>query len=155
MSEQPARGYLVDLISAILQQTGMARFVVDAGGDLRHRGEHGIRVGLEHPLDPQLVIGAANLQNRALCASAVNRRAWGNGLHHVLDARTGAPATKVVATWVVAGDAALADGLATALFFTGAHRLAETHRFAYARMLADGRAERSPDFDGELFKGRT
>jgi hypothetical protein len=30
-------------------------------------------------------------------------------------------------------------------------RLAETHRFAYVRMLADGRAERSPDFDGELF----
>jgi thiamine biosynthesis lipoprotein ApbE len=111
----------------------------------------GIQVGLEHPLDPRLVIGVANLQNRALCASAVNRRAWGDGLHHVLDARTGAPATEVVATWVVADDAALADGLATALFFTGVHRLAEIHRFAYVRMLADGRAERSPDFDGELF----
>ena len=145
------KGYLVDIISAIVQHAGVARFVVDAGGDLRHGGEHGIRVGLEHPLDPRLVIGVANLQSQALCASAVNRRAWGYGLHHVLDARTGAPATEVVATWVVAGDAALADGLATALFFTGAHRLAETHRFAYARMLADGRAERSPDFDGELF----
>jgi thiamine biosynthesis lipoprotein len=122
------KGYLVDLISTILQQAGVAEFVVDAGGDLRHRGEHGIRVGLEHPLDPRLVLGVANLQNRALCASAVNRRAW-----------------------VVAGDAALADGLATALFFTGGHRLAETFRFAYVRMLADGRAERSPDFDGELF----
>jgi FAD:protein FMN transferase len=145
------KGYLVDIVSLILQQAGVAEFVVDAGGDLRHRGEHGIRVGLEHPLDPRLVIGVANLQHRALCASAVNRRAWGNGLHHVLDARTGAPATEVVATWVVAGDAAFADGLATALFFTGAHRLAETFRFAYVRMLADGRAERSPDFDGELF----
>lgn len=69
--------------------------------------------------------------------SAVNRRAWGNGLRHVLDARTGAPATDVVATGVVAGDAALADGLATALFFTGAHQLAEIFRFAYVRMLAD------------------
>jgi thiamine biosynthesis lipoprotein len=145
------KGYLVDIISTILQQTGVAEFVVDAGGDLRHCGENGIRVGLEHPLDPRLVIGVANLQNRALCASAVNRRAWGNGLHHVLDARTGAPATEVVATWVVAGNAALADGLATALFFTGAQRLAETFRFAYVRMLADGRAELSPDFDGELF----
>jgi FAD:protein FMN transferase len=145
------KGYLVDIVSAIIKRAGLARFVVDAGGDLRHCGEHGIRVGLEHPLDPRLVIGVANLQNRALCASAVNRRAWGDGLHHVLDARSGAPATEVVATWVVAGDAALADGLATALFFTGAHRLAETHRFAYVRMLADGRAERSPNFDGELF----
>jgi thiamine biosynthesis lipoprotein len=145
------KGYLVDIISAMLQEAGVGRFAVDAGGDLRHCGEHGIRVGLEHPLDPRLVIGVANLQNRALCASAINRRAWGNGLHHVLDARTGAPATEVVATWVVAGDAALADGLATALFFTGAHQLAETFRFAYVRMLADGRAERSADFDGELF----
>jgi thiamine biosynthesis lipoprotein len=145
------KGYLVDIISAILQQTGVAGFVVDAGGDLRHRGEHSIRIGLEHPLDPRLVIGVANLQNRALCASAVNRRAWGDGLHHVLDARTGAPATEVVATWVIAGNAALADGLATALFFTGARRLAGTFRFAYVRVLADGRAERSPNFDGELF----
>ena len=64
----------------------------------------------------------------------------------------------MVATWVVAGDAALADGLATALFFTGGRQLAGTHRFAYVRMLADGRAERSPDFDGELLtqrQGRT
>ena len=28
---------------------------------------------------------------RALCASATNRRAWGDGLHHVLDGRTGRP----------------------------------------------------------------
>jgi FAD:protein FMN transferase len=145
------KGYLVDIISTILQHAGVARFVIDAGGDLRHCGEHGIRVGLEHPLDPRLVIGVANLQNRALCASAVNRRAWGDGLHHVLDARTGAPATEAVATWVVAGDTALADGLATALFLTGAHQLAEIFRFTYVRVLADGRAERSPDFDGELF----
>jgi FAD:protein FMN transferase len=145
------KGYLVDIVSLILQQAGVAGFVVDAGGDLRHRGEHGIRVGLEHPIDPRLVIGVANLQNRALCASAVNRRAWGDGLHHVLDARTGAPVTEVVATWVVAGNAALADGLAMALFFTGGRRLAGAFRFAYVRMLADGRAERSLNFDGELF----
>src|SRR4029450_3058415 len=135
--------YLVDLISTILQQAGVAEFVVDAGGDLRHRGEHGIRGGLEHPLDPRLVIRVANLQNRALCASAVNRRAWGSGLHHVLDARTDAPATEVMATWVVAGDAALADGLATALFFTGAHQLAHTFRVAYARITRAGRREHS------------
>jgi hypothetical protein len=48
------KGCLVDIISAILQQAGVAEFVVDAGGDLRHCGEHGIRVGLEHPRDPLL-----------------------------------------------------------------------------------------------------
>ena len=47
--------------------------------------------------------------------------------------------------------AALADGLATALFFTEAHRLAQTFEFAYVRMYASGHAEISRNFDGELF----
>jgi thiamine biosynthesis lipoprotein len=97
------------------------------------------------------VIGVAHLQGQALCASGVTRRVWGDGLHHVLDARTGVPVGGVVATWVTAEETALADGLATALFFTEAHRLAERFRFAYVRMHADGRAEYSPNFAGELF----
>jgi thiamine biosynthesis lipoprotein len=145
------KGYLVDLVSGILGEAGFDPFVVDGGGDLRHRGASGIRVGLEHPFEPGLVIGVGNLHDRALCASAVNRRAWGDGLHHVLDARTGVPVRDVAATWVVADDAATADGLATALFFTKGDRLAEAFRFSFVRMFADGRAEISRDFDGELF----
>jgi FAD:protein FMN transferase len=145
------KGYLVDIVSGILREAGFARLVVDGSGDIRHAGEGSVRVGLEHPFDPRLVIGVADLRDLALCASAVTKRAWGEGLHHELDARTGAPARDVVATWVVADEAATADGLATALFFTGAKDLARTFRFSYVRMFADGRAEISPNFDGELF----
>lgn len=145
------KGYLVDIVSEILCESGFTQFIVDASGDLRHSGRSSIRVGLEHPFDPRLVIGVTNLQDRALCASAVTRRAWGDGLHHVLDARTGVPVRDVVATWVVADDAATADGLATALFFTTADYPAEDFRFSYVRMFADGRAEMSQSFDGELF----
>jgi thiamine biosynthesis lipoprotein len=145
------KGYLVDIISAMLREAGCTRFVVDGSGDLLHAGEPGIKVGLKHPFEPQMVIGVANLQNRALCASSVSGRAWGNGLHHVLDPRTGVPIRDVVATWVVADDAATADGLATALFFTGADHLARFFQFSYVRMFANGRAEISPNFNGELF----
>ncbi|MCX5356273.1 FAD:protein FMN transferase [Streptomyces mirabilis] len=145
------KGYLVDIVAAILREAGIVRFVIDASGDLRHAGARAIQVGLEHPFDPQLVIGVATLRGRALCASGVGARAWGDGLHHLLDARTGRPARKVVATWAVADDAALADGLATALFFTEARRLAQTFDFAYVRMYASGHAEISRNFDGELF----
>ncbi|MGH2449824.1 MAG: FAD:protein FMN transferase [Candidatus Limnocylindria bacterium] len=86
-----------------------------------------------------------------MCESAVTRRAWGDGLHHLLDVRTGLPVQDVVAAWVVADEAATADGLATALFFTEADQLAKVFPFAYVRMLADGRAETSHNFDGELF----
>jgi ApbE family len=97
------------------------------------------------------VIGVSHRQNRALCASAVTRRAWGAGLHHVLDARTGVSVRDVVATWVVADEAVTADGLATALFFTSADHLAKAFRFSYVRMFADRRVEISEDFDVALF----
>jgi thiamine biosynthesis lipoprotein len=144
------KGYLVDIVADILRDEGFTSFLIDGSGDLLHSGASPLRIGLEHPFDAGLAIGVAHLKDRALCASAVNRRAWGDGLHHVIDGRTGAPTRDVVATWVVADDAATTDGLATALFFVPADRLAHAFRFSWARMFADGRAEISADFDGEL-----
>ncbi|MGZ3089125.1 FAD:protein FMN transferase, partial [Pseudomonas aeruginosa] len=57
--------------------------VVDGSGDLAVRGTP-VRVGLEHPYDPARAIGVVEVRGAALCASAVTRRAWGDGLHHVL-----------------------------------------------------------------------
>jgi hypothetical protein len=57
------KGLLVDLIAVLLEATGAAEFVIDASGDLRHRGASAVRVGLEHPLDPRSVIGVVELQN--------------------------------------------------------------------------------------------
>lgn len=145
------KGYLVDLIAGMLREEGHTSFVVDGSGDVLHSGGSALRTGLEHPFDTRLAIGVAHLKDRSLCASAVNRRAWGDGLHHVIDGCTGTPVRDVVATWVVADDAASADGLATALFFVPAERLAHAFRFSWVRMFVDGRAEASADFDGELF----
>lgn len=144
------KGHLVDLIAATLREHGIDRYVVDGSGDLHHAGPEPIVVGLEHPTRPDRVIGTAPLANAALCASAITRRAWGRGLHHVLDGRTGRPVSDVVATWVMAADAATADGLATALFVAEPERL-EMFEFSWVRMLADGRVQWSNDFPGELF----
>ena len=86
-----------------------------------------------------------------MCASAGNRRTWGDGLHHILDASTGRPVERVAATWVLAADAMTADGLATALFFTDPARLAEEFAFDYVRMFSDGRATFSDAMAGVLF----
>lgn len=145
------KGYCVDIVSKVLLEGGIGDFVVDGSGDLSHLGESTIQVGLEHPLDPGMVIGVVELRNCSLCASAINRRAWGENLHHVLDARTGAPVQDVIATWVIANDTVTADGLATALFFTPGKDLEKLFCFSYVRMFADGRAEMSRNFGGELF----
>jgi FAD:protein FMN transferase len=146
------KGYLVDIVSAILHDAGIGGFVVDASGDLRHQGDRATRVGLAHPHDPQLVIGVASLRDQALCSSGSTRRAWGDGLHHLLDARTGRPVHDVLATWVVADTAAAADGLATALFVAAPHQLASSFPFSYVRLRTDGRAEISRNFPGEIFQ---
>ncbi|MBD9651455.1 FAD:protein FMN transferase [Ensifer sp. ENS09] len=145
------KGYLVDLVADVLEKAGFRDFIVDGSGDMRHAGGTALEVGLEHPLDPTMVIGVASLLNRSLCASAANRRRWGDNLHHVLDGRTGGPTMDVIATWAIAADTATADGLATALFFGSASRLKTTFDFSYVRMFADGRVEVSEDFEGELF----
>ncbi|WOS64402.1 FAD:protein FMN transferase [Sinorhizobium fredii] len=142
------KGCLVDLTARLLEIDGVEDFVVDGSGDMLHRGDKVLDVGLEHPLDPTMVVGVARLRNASLCASAINRRRWGDGLHHVLDARSGAPVNDVLATWVVSADTATADALATALFFGPASRLTASFDFTFVRMFADGRVEVSGNFDG-------
>lgn len=144
------KGFLVDLIVGVLTRAGIRDFLVDGSGDLRHRGPEPAIVGLEHPTRAGRVIGTAPLKDAALCASAISRRAWGEGLHHVLDGRTGLPVSDVVATWTIASDAATADGLATALFVVEPAALSG-FEFSWARMLADGRVQWSDDFPGDLF----
>ena len=110
-------------------------------------------MALEHPRDPTKAIGVVELApGRALCASAVNRRTWGDRLHHVVDGRTGRPTADVVATWVLADRSCMrADGLATAHFFADPEVLLDLHPHHFVRVHADGRVLRSPDLPGELF----
>lgn len=168
------KGHLVDLVGGLLTSFGVASWVVDGSGDLRHRppADHPgdtLRVGLEHPFVPGQVIGVTPLSDDALAASAGNRRTWtvapdrskdpADGaprrLHHIIDPRTGRPTGDVLATWVIAENALVADGLATALFFTDpprTHDLAAALGADWVRVAADGSATWSPTFEGELFR---
>jgi len=147
------KGLAVDLVVDALDQAGVQEVMVDAGGDLRHQGPASVKVALEHPGDTTRAIGVVELRvDDALCGSAINRRAWGDGLHHVIDARTGRPTEDVVAVWVLAeGSCMHADGLATAHFFADPEALAEVYPHRFVRVQADGRVLASPDLPGELF----
>lgn len=145
------KGYLVDLLGILLETAGVHEYLINGGGDLLHAGPSPCRVGLEDPVDDRRVVGVATLDNAALCGSAVNRRRWGQDLHHILDTSTGEPTTDITATWVAAGRAMIADGLSTALFFTDPAVLAREFTFSYVLMPATGGIQSSTDFDGELF----
>jgi len=145
------KGYMVDIIAAILDEHSVRDYVIDASGDLRHKGTSENMVGLEHPLEPGKVIGAVEVMNRSLCASASNRRVWGEGMHHIFNPHEMAPTKNIIATWVIADKAMKADGLATALFFVDAKILNDDYDFEYVRMFANGSVQYSPYFEGKLF----
>lgn len=147
------KGYLVDLVCELLVAAGHLDVVVDAGGDLRRVGDQ-IEVALENPFDPTQAIGIVQVADpaAAICGSAVNRRRWAGGLHHVLDGRTGIPASRVVATWAVAPTALIADGIATALFFTEPVLLEALADISWIRVFADGTLTYSDTLPGEIFE---
>lgn len=147
------KGYLVDRIAEYLRAQGHT-YVVDGGGDMNVKSDTTEIIGLEHPLDPLQVIGTVKLQKGCLCGSAINRRAWGEGLHHIIDATTGKPYSgDIVATWAIADSAAVADGLTTGLFFAEPSDLTKQFgRFTYVIMKKDGTVQHNltPKV-GELF----
>jgi thiamine biosynthesis lipoprotein len=154
------KGYLVDIVSRIIETYGIKNFCVDASGDMAYRSsksnakgltEQSIKVGLEHPDDPNLVIGWADLSgNTSLCASAINRRAWA-GFNHIIDPASRKSIQNVKATWVITNTTMLADGLATALFFVDIAHLRQYFDFQCVVVYSDNSAEVSPDFNGGLY----
>ncbi len=146
------KGYLVDLVAEVIERAGVDSYMIDAGGDMLHRSAAGqwLVVGLEQPNDTSQVIGTIGLGNASLCGSAVNRRRW-RGWHHIVDPNRGRPVEGVQATWVMAEQALVADGLSTALFFVPPERLLERFDFDYLVMADDGSVRFSPAFGKGLF----
>ena len=145
------KGYLVDIICQLLDEAGFDEYVVDASGDIRHKGVFENKVGLEHPFEAGKVVGVIDIQNKSLCASAVNRRTWGDGQHHIFDPDLMTPTDEIIATWVVADSTMLADGIATALFFTEPAKLRKEFAYEFLRIHKDGAIDYSPAFEGKLF----
>lgn len=113
------KGWLIDEYAKILRKHGVKEFIVNGGGDLYVEASEPIVFALEHPYDPSLKIGEIKIQKGALAASSTVKRAWKRGgetYHHIIDPATGKPAeSNVVATFVCAHTALVADSLATVL----------------------------------------
>ena len=100
--------------------------LVNLGGDLRALGAapepHGWVVAVDDPLDTGAT-GTLSLTEGAIATSTRLRRAWqrdGSALHHLIDPRTGRPATSgLVSVTVVTGEAWRAEVLAKAAFIAG------------------------------------
>jgi thiamine biosynthesis lipoprotein len=143
------KGYLVDIVAEILTRHKVISYCIDASGDILVKSDVPLRVGLENPNDPQQIIGVVDLANKSICASSGSRRKW-HGLHHIVDPFTKTSPTNVIATWVIAETAIVADALATCLFLVEPQQLA-TFSFEYLLLRPDFTIVRSANFPAELY----
>lgn len=120
-----AKGYAVDLAITALRQMGVEHAIVNAGGDLRAIGnKNGIpwHVGIRNPRGTG-VIAALDIEgDESVFTSGDYERYFdyeGQRYHHILDPRSGYPATGASSVTVVHRDATVADAAATALLIAG------------------------------------
>jgi FAD:protein FMN transferase len=116
-----AKGYIADEALALLKARGIARALVDAGGDVvvsdPPPGKAGWRVAIQ---EPDAEPGAPRIVTLRNCAVATSGDSYqhveigGKRYSHVLDPRTGLGANDAASATVIAPTGLLADGLATA-----------------------------------------
>jgi thiamine biosynthesis lipoprotein len=149
------KGYFVDRLFDFLEGEGIRRFLVNGSGDIRYSStgspQVSIRAGLEDPADTSKAIGVLEMNGGALCASAGNRRRWGENQTHIINPETLESPHEILAVWVYADFAVLADALATCLFFIEPEVFLGELNFEYLIMDSGRRVKRSAGFNAELF----
>jgi FAD:protein FMN transferase len=116
------KSWAIDRAASILQQRGAESFFVDAGGDVFARGGNGSgqpwRVGIRHPIERNQFAEVVTGVDLAVATSGTYEKGA-----HVIDPRTGLPATELISATVVGADIVTADVFATALLAMGTQGL--------------------------------
>jgi len=122
-----AKGYIVDRAANVLLEAKLRSFLVQAGGDLYGAGRKpdGSRwvSGIQDPRGPQgSFFATLELEDHAFSTAGDYARSYVVGnrrYHHILDPRTGYPATASRSVTVWAKDATTADAVDDAVFILG------------------------------------
>lgn len=123
-----AKGYAVDAAARVLREEGLAAFFVQAGGDLFVQGRKpdgsAFRVGVRDPRGRDQTDWFAMLEvvDHAFSTAGDYERGFikgGKRYHHIIDPRTGFPATACRSVTVWARDAFTADAVDDAVFILG------------------------------------
>jgi thiamine biosynthesis lipoprotein len=120
-----AKGLAIDRAINRLRKSGIEHAIINAGGDLRaigQRGERAWRIGIRHPREPGILASIEIAGDQSIFTSGDYERFFevdGHRYHHIIDPRSGYPASETTSVTVIHSDAATADAAATALFVAG------------------------------------
>lgn len=130
-------GYAADHLARLMEQEGIARYLVSVGGALNSRGMnaegHPWRVAIQKPTDRENAVQAVvDINGHGISTSGSYRNYYeldGKRLSHVIDPQTGRPIEhNLVSVTVIAPTALEADGWDTGLMVLGAEKAKEVVR---------------------------
>jgi FAD:protein FMN transferase len=123
-----AKGYAVDAAARVLTEAGLTSFMAQAGGDLYVKGRKpdgsAWRAGVRDPRgkNENDIFASIEVENHAFSTAGDYERSFikdGKRYHHIIDPRTGYPATASRSVTVWAKDAFTADAIDDAVFILG------------------------------------
>jgi thiamine biosynthesis lipoprotein len=127
-----AKGYAAGRAARKMAEGGVRDFIIDAGGDLYLSGSRGDRAwtcGIQNPDRPGEQIMRLKLRTDCAVVTSGDYERYfefqGKRYHHIIDTRTGYPATGARSVTVMARDPAVADAYATAFLILGPRKAAE------------------------------
>jgi thiamine biosynthesis lipoprotein len=120
------QGYIADKIKVLLQEKGCSSGLVNVSGDINTWGKQPNgnlwTVGIVNPMNKNKVFATFPLDDSAVETSgSYEKNVTFNGKRysHIIDPRTGYPATGIISVSVFAKQTELADALATGIFVMG------------------------------------
>lgn len=120
------KGYAADKVRTMLKKNGVAAGIINASGDLTAWGHQpdgsDWMIGITNPLNKNKVFSLFPVVDAAVATSGNYEKFVefdGVKYSHIIDPRTGYPATGLVSVTIFANSAELCDALATAIFITG------------------------------------
>ncbi len=124
-----AKGAIVDELADYLEKRGYKQFLIEAGGDILVKGlkiDRKWKIGIKHPRKEGELIAIIPLGERGKRISIVTSGDYeqyfikdGKRYNHIIDPRTGFPASSAVSVTVIADSCMRADALSTAAFVIG------------------------------------
>jgi FAD:protein FMN transferase len=145
------KGYALDRVDSLMRGRGVGSALVSGGGSSliaigTNGSGDGWAVGIRHPVLKNGRIAKLALSDRAVATSSSAEQYFekdGKRYGHIIDPRSGVPATGILSVTVIAPSGALADALATAFFIEG-RKLAEHYCSTHPEILVLMIEEDSP-----------
>lgn len=110
-----AKGYAVESARSLLLKKGAKSGMIDMRSSISVFGPKTWKVGIQHPRDKEKLIGTIELKHgQSLATSGDYERS-----KHIIDPRTGKPASGCQSVTLIGKDATETDALSTAVFVLG------------------------------------